>query len=186
MEKTKFYLTIPFVAVVTLALLAIPLVAMQFSSEVNWSVSDFILMGALIFGAGTVLVVMLRTAAHMAYRAGVVMAIGTSFLLVWANLAVGLIGSGPNTGNILYMGVLVVLMAGIYLSKFKPAGMERAMFASAFSVILVGVVALLMNMQQYPGSSVIEIIGVSMFFATPYFIAGLLFRFVALEQAAAH
>lgn len=143
-------------------------------------------MGALIFGAGTLLVVILRTAAHIAYRAGLVMAIGTSFLMIWVNLAVGLIGSGPNTGNILYMGVIGVLIGGIYLSKFKPAGMERAMFATAFSVLLVGAVALIMNMQYYPGSSVMEIIGVSLFFAAPYAVAGLLFRFVALEQAAAN
>jgi hypothetical protein len=38
-------------------------------------------------------------------------------------------------------------------------------------------------MHQYPGSSVVEIIGVNTFFATLFSISGLLFRFVALQQS---
>jgi hypothetical protein len=58
MEKQQnFFLTIPGVAVVTGLILLIPLVAMQFTNEVNWSVTDFILMGSLLFGTGTLLVV---------------------------------------------------------------------------------------------------------------------------------
>lgn len=187
MEKqTKFYLTIPFVAGVTLALLSIPFIAMQVNDEVNWNTGDFILMGALLFGTGTLLVVALRSTAHLAYRAGVIIAIGTSFLMIWANLAVGLIGAGPNSSNLMYGGVIAVLLIGIYLSKFKSAGMARAMFATGGVVALVGIMALFLNLQSLPGSSVIEIIGVSLFFTTPYVIAGLLFRFVALNQVAAN
>ena len=183
-KKTKFYLSLSFVAVATLALLAVPLLAMQFTDDVNWRVSDFIMMGSLIFCTGSLLVVALRLGAHIAYRAGMIMAIGASFLMIWVNLAVGLISSGPNAGNLMYGGVTVILIAGIYLSKFKPAGIERAMFATAFSVLLVGVIALLMNMQNLPESSTLQIIGVSLFFTLPYIVAGLLFRFVDQSQAA--
>jgi hypothetical protein len=37
-------------------------------------------------------------------------------------------------------------------------------------------------MDEYPGSSVIEIIGVNAFFATLFVVAGLLFRYVRFEQ----
>lgn len=187
MEKQiKFYLTLPFVALVTLAILLVPLVAMQFTPEVQWSVTDFALAGALIFGAGSVLVVVLRSAEHMAYRAGVVIAVGTTFLMIWANLAVGLIGSGPNTGNLMFGGVVAVLLTAIYLSKFKPLGMERAMFATALSVLLAGGIAMMLGLHTLPDSSVMEIVGITLFFAVPYIVAGLLFRFVSTGQAAAH
>jgi hypothetical protein len=112
--------------------------------------------------------------------------IGASFLMIWANLAVGLIGSGPNPGNLMYAGVIAVLLMGIYLSKFKAAGMERTMFATALALIMLTGIALLMNMQAYAGSSVLDIVGINIFFATPFIIAGLLFRYAAQQPASTH
>jgi hypothetical protein len=187
MEKQKqFFLTIPAVALGTVLLLLVPLVAMQFTPEVNWSVSDFILMGALIFGTGVLVMLALRSREQMAYRAGLIIMIGASFLMIWANLAVGLIGSGPNPGNLMYAGVIAVLLMGIYLSKFKAAGMERTMFATALALIMLTGIALLMNMQAYAGSSVLDIVGINIFFATPFIIAGLLFRYAAQQPASTH
>ena len=37
---------------VVLVLLLVPLVAMQFTREVRWGLADFIVAGALLFGAG--------------------------------------------------------------------------------------------------------------------------------------
>jgi hypothetical protein len=186
MEKQlKFYLTIPFVALLTGLVLMIPLVAMQFTDEVNWTVSDFIVMGALIFITGTIIVLILRKTTNIAYQVAFMLAIGTTFLMIWVNLAVGLIGSGPNPGNLMYIGVIAVLSVGVYLSRFKIPALERVMFTTAFSLILLAIIALLTNMHQYPGSSMIEIIGVNLFFATPYIIAGLLLRYIALTHSPA-
>lgn len=181
MEKQKsFFLSIPAVALGTVLILAIPLVAMQFTDEVKWGVTDFILMGALIFGTGVLFMLALRSSEHLAYRAAMILMIGAIFLMIWVNLAVGLIGSGPNVGNLMYAGVIAVIIIGIYLSKFKAAGMERAMFVTAFALIVLAAVALIMNI---PDSSVMEIIGVNVFFASPFIVSGLLFRYVAQQQA---
>jgi hypothetical protein len=183
MEKqVKFYLSIPGVALATLLLLMVPLVAMQFNDEVNWSAFDFMLMGALIFGTGVLFVLAMRVAQQIAYRVAMGLAIGATFLMIWANLAVGLIGSGPNLGNLLYIGVLAVLIIGIYLSRFKSPGLERAMFATALALIAVAIIALLANLHKNSASSITEIIGVNLFFATPYLVAGLLLRYMALQR----
>jgi hypothetical protein len=61
--------------------------------------------------------------------------------------------------------------------------MERALYATALTLVLVAIVALLAKMDEYPGSSITEIIGVNGFFAIMFTLSGLLFRYVAMVQA---
>ncbi len=174
--------SILFVALATVILLFVPLVAMQFTDEVVWSLADFIVAGALLFGTGLSFVLLIRLMTNIVYRFAVGFALGTTFFMIWANLAVGLIGGGPNPGNLMYIGVVAVIILGIYLSRFKAAGMGRAMFATALALLILAAIALLANMQDYPGSSMMEIIGVNAFFATLFGVSGLLFRYVAMES----
>lgn len=185
MEKQeKFYLSIGFVAIVTAAVLMVPLIAMQFTDEVNWSLGDFVVMGALMFGAGTLMVLTLRLSSNLIFRAAAVVGLGTLSLMVWANLAVGLIGAGPNPGNLLYIAVLAVAGIGFYLSRFTAGGLERTTIATAIALVVHTAIALFSGMQHYPGSSVVEIIGVNLFFLVPLTIAGFLFRRAGEQQTA--
>ena len=181
----KFLHTIPGVGATTLLILSIPSIAMQFTPEVNWSVGDFIIMGILIFTTGSAYVLLTRYTPNFIQRAAYGAAIGTTFLMVWANLAVGLIGAGPHAGNLMYIGVVAVVVVGTFFSGFTAKGMGITMFAAAIALVLVAIVALLTNIQSYPGSSVTEIIAVNTFFILLYCIAGLLFRFVTLHPSQA-
>lgn len=183
MEKQiKFYHSIPAVALVTVLILIVPLVAMQFTAEVNWSVSDFIVMGALLFGTGVLFMLVMRLSSSIAYKVAMGLAVGATFFMVWVNLAVGLIGGGPHAGNLMYAGVILVLIVGIYLSRFTAAGMARTMYLTAGTFAVLTAIAFIAKMYEYPGSSVREIVGVNAFFATPFVVSGLLFRYVALEK----
>ncbi|MCH5686684.1 hypothetical protein LWM68_21915 [Niabella sp. W65] len=148
------------VTAVTLTILMIPFVAMQFTREVNWSVADFIVMGALIFGTGVSYVLLNRLSPNWVYRIAIIVALGSIFLMIWANMAVGLIGSGPNAGNIMYGVIVLVAAIGIAISRFRPAGMERAMYAATLAMILLISIAFIAKMDQYPGSSATEILSV--------------------------
>ncbi|MEL7185359.1 MAG: hypothetical protein AAFN50_02845 [Pseudomonadota bacterium] len=76
------------VAVCTVLLLLIPLIAMQFTSEVNWSRADFAIMGVLLFGFGSAFVLIARKVQRKRRLVvGVVLAV--LFLWLWAELAVG-------------------------------------------------------------------------------------------------
>lgn len=75
--------------VVTAAILLVPLIAMQFTSEVNWSLSDFIIMGALIFGFGSLFILAARKVDRDS-RLLVGLAFLTAFMYVWTELAVGI------------------------------------------------------------------------------------------------
>lgn len=78
------------VALVTASILMIPLVAMQFTSEVNWTTSDFVIMGALIALTGLAMSFALRAIRTTRRRLLAVGLIGLGFLYCWAELAVGI------------------------------------------------------------------------------------------------
>lgn len=80
------------------ALLLIRLIAMQFSSEVNWSLFDFLVMGILLTGVGLTLEFVLRKVKRKTSRIALIAAILIAFLLIWAELAVGIFGT-PFAGS---------------------------------------------------------------------------------------
>ena len=131
MKQKSLSQSILWVALITALLLCIPLVAMLFTDEVNWSVVDFIIMGILIFSTGFSYVLLTRLSSNIIYRAAVALAIGSTFLLIWVNLAVGLIGSGPNAANLMYIGIVAIVIIGTFLSRFTMKRMERVMFTAA-------------------------------------------------------
>ena len=106
------------VALVTGLLLLVPLVAMQFTDEVRWNLADFVVAGALLFGAGATYQLLAARTDNLAYRAAVGVAVGATLMLVWANLAVGLIGSEDNPANLMYLGVLAVGIIGALVARF--------------------------------------------------------------------
>lgn len=185
MKQRSFSRSILRVAIATVLLLMIPLVAMQFTDEVDWDLPDFIIMGILLFSAGFSYVLIAQHTKGIVHRLAVASAIGTTLLMIWANLAVGLIGSGPNPGNLMYIGVVGVVIIGTVLGRFTAKGMERTVFAAALALVLHTGIALLANMHQYPNSSVAGIICVNGFFAILFSVSGLLFRYVALKQSPA-
>ncbi len=60
------------VALATTLILLLPLVAMQFTDEVAWSVADFVFAGVLLAGTGLLLELAVRKPRNIAYRAAAV------------------------------------------------------------------------------------------------------------------
>ena len=181
-KKNELSRAISWIGLITLSVLSIPFVAMQFTNEVDWRFLDFSIMGVLIFGICISFYLITRSSKNFIFRLAVGISIFTTFLLIWVNLAVGLIGSGPNIANLMYIGILFILVIGAYLSHFRPKGMERVMFISAITVLLFAAIQLLAKMYKYPGSSVIEIMAVNGFFAMLFFYSALLFRMTSRKK----
>lgn len=118
-------------------ILLLPAVAMQFTSEVNWTASDFVFAIVLIGGTGLLFELTVRMSDNIAYRAGVGLALAATFLTVWANGAVGMIGDEDNAYNLLFLGVIALALAGAIGAGFKPRGMFRAMAAAAVAQLCV-------------------------------------------------
>jgi len=78
------------ILLVAVALLCIPLLAMQFTNEVNWTVADFIIAGLLLFVTGLVFDFILRKVKKTRQRILAISVLILTFILVWAELAVGI------------------------------------------------------------------------------------------------
>ena len=153
--------------------LLLPLVAMQFTDEVNWTAEDFIAAGVMLGGAGLGTEFLVRQSGSHAYRAGAVFAVLAAFLTVWANLAVGMIGDEGNPYNLLFGGVIVTGVLGMILARFQPAGMAVAMVVTAVAQAAAGAF----------GLSADRLGGVlSMAFAGPWLLAAALVWYAAREQ----
>lgn len=84
--QNKVFLWIAFV---TGLVLLIPLVAMQFTNEVNWDGADFIVMGTLLFGMGSIFVLIARKI-NKKHRIAVAFVLVAVFIYLGAELAVGI------------------------------------------------------------------------------------------------
>ena len=74
---------------IVVILLLIPLIAMQFTSEVNWKLFDFIFAGVLLFGTGLILIFGKIKIKNIKYRYLFYIVIMIVFLLIYSELAVG-------------------------------------------------------------------------------------------------
>ena len=79
-------------------LLITPLMAMQFSNEVNWTLSDFLVAAILLFGTGLLLELVLRKVTKTKNRVFLAAIIIVLLLIIWVELAVGIFGS-PLAGS---------------------------------------------------------------------------------------
>ena len=154
-------------------LLLLPLVAMQFTSEVDWDGRDFLIMGVLLAIVCGGYEFATRMSDSTAYRAGAAVAIATGFLTIWVNLAVGMLGSERNQDNLLFGLVLLVAMVGALSARFKPQGMARAMYAAAAAQAAMAVYALVGGY-----SEVVVHVGC---FVLPWLLSAGLFKKAALE-----
>lgn len=123
------------------ALILTPLVAMQLDAPgVNWSLSDFIFAMVMIGGTGVLFELATRMSRNWAYRGGVALALLASFLMVWVNAAVGILGNEDNPANLVFGVVLAIEIAGAIVAKVKAEAMVRAMAVTAGAQALIGLV----------------------------------------------
>lgn len=149
-------------------------VAAKLLTDLPWTTFDFIVWGVMLLVAAGVCEVGLRLSGSLAYRAGFVVAAGTSFLIVWSNLAVGIIGDENNPLNQIFFGVIAVAVVGAFLARFRPKGMALAMAVTAAAQFGTAFVALAYE------HIVFAIVGV---FSLGWLLAAWLFREAARGEA---
>lgn len=157
-------------------LLSLPAIAMQLKVEgVYWTASDFLAMGVILAIACSSFELVMRLSGDWMYRAAGVVAIGAGFLLVWANLAVGLVADGFNAYNMAFMGVLAVGVAGALVSGFSARGLSNTLVAMAMAQAVVVGAALASGLDRL-GSTL------SAAWIAPWILSAILFRMAAARR----
>jgi len=166
------------IILITIGILLIPLIAMQFSNEVNWSLFDFIAMGVMIFSTGFIYELVIRKHKTTVYRIAFAVGIGGAFLLAWVNGAVGIIGNEAGFVNLMYGAVFFTGLVGAVASRFKASGMAITLWLAAVVQMLIPITALIIwpppSISWSPG--VVNVFMLNAFFATLFTISGLLFK----------
>ena len=77
--------------IIVAIILMVPLIAMQFSQEVDWKIMDFAFMGMLLLVFFFLLEGILTYAKSMFWKIFFILVISLGLLLTWAELAVGIL-----------------------------------------------------------------------------------------------
>lgn len=149
------------------ALLAAPWVAMQFTPEVKWTPLDFGTFGGMLLTALVAFEIVARLPGSPGYRAAWSVALLAAFLLIWAQLAVGFIGSEHNGANWVLVILPVIWTLGTLISWFRAGGMAVTMMAVAVTQTAIGLLAL---------SAEYRIIGPTVVFAGLWLLSAGLFH----------
>ena len=76
---------------ITALLLLLPLIAMQFTAEVNWTGFDFLVAAILLLATGFTAESIIRKIRTPKYKIMSVLSLIVVFLLLWIELAVGIL-----------------------------------------------------------------------------------------------
>ena len=125
------------------ALLLVPITASFFADGWNWDTKGYVAAWVVFALAGFGYTFVASFGNSIAYKAGAGLGVLGVFLLIWVIPAVGIVGSEDNSANGMYLGVFVVGLLGMIISRLKPAGMAITMFAVAAVQMLVPTIALL-------------------------------------------
>ena len=89
MQKKRLF----YILGITAFILLIPLIAMQFSEEVNWNLFDFIVAGVLLLGTGIIAEIIFQKIKQRKYQIPIIAGLIVLLILTWAELGVGIFGT---------------------------------------------------------------------------------------------
>ena len=170
---------------ITVALLAVPALAMAFNlaipdpgggarDGVDWGPMDFAVMGVLILGSGLLFEYASGRDRSITHRAAIGIAILAAFGLVWVNLAVGFMD--VENANLMYVVVLIVASVGAAIGRFEPRHAAVAMFVTAAGHAVVAGIGLVANLGPTLAADAFWIAG--------WIASALLFRQAGMESTA--
>ena len=149
------------------------LLLLPYVANAPWTASDYVFAAVLFGSVGLAFELIVRKSGSLAYRLGAAVAVIASFLTVWVNGAVGMIGSEGNAYNLLFLGVPLLALTGALVARFRAAGMAGAMVVAAVAQGVLGL-----------GGLSTDVLGgiLSTGFAGPWLLAAALFWFAGRDQ----
>ena len=158
---------------IALLILLVLLITIQSTDEVAWGI--FVFAFTVLFGASFAYESIIKKSAPTIYKAAIAIAIVTILILFWINGAVGIIGSEDNPANLMYLGVIIIVIIGSLISQFKPRRMALTLSLAALVQILVPIIALIIWRPKVD-LGVLGIFILNGFFVAMFIISASLFK----------
>jgi hypothetical protein len=168
--------TILRVALVSLGLLMVPLVASRVVEGWNWNAGGFVVVYLLFFATGMVYALIARKMGAWTYKAGVGVALVTAFALGWSNMVQ--VADSGHPENLVYYSVLMVGGVGAWLVRLEARGLARTLFAMAAVLALI---AVLLSSGAPPDMARRMAIGHGVYVVL-FIASGLMFRHASLAE----
>jgi len=158
------------------ALISIPLIAMQFSAEVNWDILDFAIAWSLIFAVGFTFQIVSNKVKNSAYKIATGLAAFASLAILWVNGAVGIIGNESNPLNLMFAGVLLMVILGSFIAKLEAQAMSRVMISTAVTQVSISFAAFSIYIVDNPGAPFSGVLNITLLFTVIWLLSALFYR----------
>lgn len=164
--------------IVTALILILPLIGINTVEGWNWTGSDFVGAGVLLFIPALAFELLIRKSGSLLYKLGAALAVLTIFLIVWVNLAVGIIGDEDNPSNVLYFFAVITAISGWFVAGTDARRIARAMFATAAVLVLIPLLIITgaPNAVLAESSGMVRYLALSSFFVLMFVGSALMFR----------
>lgn len=159
------------------ALFMLPVIASLLTQEMAWSIGDFALFAAMLLGVCGSYEMAMLLSDHRAYRLGFALTLFGVFVLVFANLAVGIIGSENNPANLIFFAIPLAGVLGALISRFKARGLSRTLYVMASMQVLAA--------PLFGSGDLVFAVFVSAMFTAIWLAAAAAFHWAAREARAA-
>lgn len=164
---------------ISTVLLLVPITASFALESWNWSRGDYVFAWVVLSVVSIALTFLLTGTGNFIYKIAAGAAVLGAFLLVWINGAVGIIGESDS--NLMYGGVLAVLILGSAIARLRAHEMSLVLYATALAQFLVPVIALLLSEQDFsPG--VLQVFVLNGAWVILFLFSAIMFRNAAQDQ----
>lgn len=160
---------------IILFILLVILVMNQFVKGMTWGLEDFLVAGGLLFGVTIVYEMLNQKKQLVNYKKALSIALGTNLVLIWSNLAVGIIGSENNPVNLIYFSIPIIFLSGAIISNFKASGLAKTLNIMAIVQISIPLGALIINHPQVNILGILLVLGLNFLFAFSFWFSASLF-----------
>ncbi len=159
---------------VSTGFLLVPLLASFFVEGWQWSGFDYVFAWVMFSFVSLAITLVLTSNNPPLYKLAIAVTAISTFLLIWINAAVGIIGDGDI--NMLYLLIPLILVFGALLSRLQAQGMAYTLFGMAFTQVLIPVIAFSVLRVQFTSMrSIGELSILNGFWIVMFIVSGLLF-----------
>ena len=161
-------------------LLLVPFIAMRVTSEVNWTLGDFIFAGLMLAALCGTVELAVRRSSKAIYRWAIALAGLGAFVVVWVNLAVGIVASEDNDYNAVFMAIILATVLASAFVRLRARAMARILPVTAVALLVALGVGQMLGSDELRDTRLAEWTGVTLF-AGIFALSAMLFRDAAAE-----